>query len=47
MNSEDLRELISAYQKCVAETMRRFDGFLAKDMGYGVLIYRLSASPRG
>jgi class 3 adenylate cyclase len=39
MDSEDLRELISAYQKCVAETMCRFDGFLAKYMGDGVLIY--------
>jgi class 3 adenylate cyclase len=35
----DLREIISAYQKCVAETVRRFGGFLAKYMGDGVLIY--------
>ena len=27
MDPEDLREVISAYQKCVAETVRRFDGF--------------------
>src|SRR5262249_47688337 len=27
MDPEDLREIISAYQKCVAETVRRFDGF--------------------
>ena len=27
---EDLREVISAYQKCVAETVRRFGGFVAK-----------------
>jgi hypothetical protein len=26
MDPEDLREIISAYQKCVAETVRRFDG---------------------
>jgi class 3 adenylate cyclase/tetratricopeptide (TPR) repeat protein len=39
MDPEDLRELISAYQKCVAETVRRFDGFLAKYMGDGVLVY--------
>src|SRR5262249_42221484 len=25
MDPEDLREIISAYQKCVAETVRRFD----------------------
>ena len=26
MDPEDLREVISAYQKCVAETVRRFGG---------------------
>jgi class 3 adenylate cyclase/predicted ATPase len=36
---EDLRELISAYHKAVAETVARFDGFVAKYMGDGVLIY--------
>jgi class 3 adenylate cyclase/predicted ATPase len=39
MDPEDLREVISAYQKCVAETVRRFGGFVAKFMGDGVLIY--------
>jgi class 3 adenylate cyclase len=39
MDPEDLREVISAYQKCVAETVRRFDGFVAKYLGDGVLIY--------
>lgn len=39
MDPEDLREIISAYQKCVAETMRHFDGFVAKYMGDGVLVY--------
>jgi class 3 adenylate cyclase/predicted ATPase len=39
MDPEDLRELISAYQKCVAETVRRFGGFVAKYMGDGVLVY--------
>src|ERR1700736_559211 len=39
MDPEDLREVISDYQKCVAETVRRFDGFVAKYMGDGVLIY--------
>src|SRR4029077_7156268 len=28
MDPEDLREVISGYQKCVAETVRRFDGFV-------------------
>jgi class 3 adenylate cyclase len=36
---EDLREVISAYQRCVAETVRRFGGFAARYMGDGVLIY--------
>ena len=39
MDPEDLREVIAAYQKCVAETVQRFDGFVAKYMGDGVLIY--------
>ena len=39
MDPEDLREVISAYQKCVAEAVRRFDGFVAKYMGDGVLVY--------
>ena len=30
MDPEDLREVISAYQTCVAETVGRFDGFVAK-----------------
>src|SRR5262249_17006701 len=39
MDPEDLREVISAYQKCVAETVRSFGGFVAKYMGDGVLVY--------
>ena len=39
MDPEDLREIISAYQKCVAETVERFGGFVAKYMGDGVLVY--------
>src|SRR3984893_2645402 len=39
MDPEDLREVISAYQKCVAETVRQCGGFVAKYMGDGVLIY--------
>jgi predicted ATPase/class 3 adenylate cyclase len=39
MDPEDLREVISSYQKCVAETVQRFGGFVAKFMGDGVLIY--------
>ena len=39
MDPEDLRDIISTYQKCATETVRRFDGFVAKYMGDGVLIY--------
>ena len=39
MDLEDLREVISAYQKCVTETVQRFAGFVAKYMGDGVLVY--------
>jgi class 3 adenylate cyclase len=39
MDAEDLREVISAYQKCVTETVQRFGGFVAKYMGDGVLVY--------
>src|SRR5262249_12890375 len=39
MDPEDLREVISAYQKCVTETVGRFGGFVAKYMGDGVLVY--------
>lgn len=39
MDPEDLREIISAYQGCVTETVRRLDGFVAKYMGDGVLVY--------
>jgi len=41
---EDLREIISAYQKCVAEAVRRFGGFVARYMGDGVLV--TLATPR-
>jgi class 3 adenylate cyclase len=36
---EDLRELIGDYHRAVSETVGRFDGFVAKYMGDGVLIY--------
>ena len=31
--------MIGAYHRCVAETISQFDGFVAKYMGDGVLIY--------
>jgi class 3 adenylate cyclase/predicted ATPase len=39
MDPEDLREIISAYQRCVAEAVERFGGFVAKYMGDGALVY--------
>ena len=39
MDPEDLREVISAYQKCVAETVHQFGGFVARYVGDGVLVY--------
>src|SRR6266487_773772 len=39
MDPEDLREVISAYQECVSEVVRRFGGFVAKYMGDGVLVH--------
>jgi class 3 adenylate cyclase/predicted ATPase len=39
LDAEDLRDVISAYQRCVAETVRHFGGFVARYLGDGVLIY--------
>ena len=39
LDPEDLRAVIGTYHKCVAETVDRFDGFVAKYMGDGVLVY--------
>jgi hypothetical protein len=39
LDPEDLREVIGAYHRAVAEIVAGFDGFVAKYMGDGVLIY--------
>jgi class 3 adenylate cyclase len=39
LDPEDMRSLIGGYHKCVAETVARLDGFVAKYMGDGVLTY--------
>src|SRR5690348_188557 len=36
---EDLREIVGVYHRCVADTVVRFGGFVAKYMGDGVLVY--------
>jgi class 3 adenylate cyclase len=35
----DLREIIAAYHRAVADMVRGFDGFVARYMGDGVLVY--------
>src|SRR4051794_40271601 len=39
LDPEDLREVIRAYQACVATTIQQFNGFIARYVGDGVLIY--------
>jgi class 3 adenylate cyclase/tetratricopeptide (TPR) repeat protein len=39
LDPEDLREVIRGYQACVASTIRPFNGFIARYVGDGVLIY--------
>src|SRR3984893_14340103 len=39
LDPEDLREVIAAYHRAVATTVAGFDGFVAKYMGDGVLVY--------
>ncbi|HEY2541246.1 MAG TPA: AAA family ATPase [Stellaceae bacterium] len=39
LDPEDLREVIVAYHRAVADVVRTFDGFVAKYMGDGVLAY--------
>src|SRR4051812_8429824 len=39
LDPEDLREVIRSYQACVAATIQQFNGFIARYVGDGVLIY--------
>src|ERR1700704_2906600 len=39
LDPEDLRDLIGLYHVTVTETVTRFNGFVAKYMGDGVLVY--------
>src|SRR5262245_7484527 len=39
LDPEDLSEVIAAYQYAVAEVVTRFDGFVSRYMGDGVLVY--------
>jgi class 3 adenylate cyclase len=39
LDPEDLREVIAAYHRAITEVVRGLDGFVAKYMGDGVLVY--------
>jgi class 3 adenylate cyclase len=39
LDPEDLRGIIGAYHRCVTEIVEGFDGFVARYMGDGVLVY--------
>ena len=39
LDPEDLREVIHTYQECCAGVVARFEGFIARYMGDGLLIY--------
>ena len=39
LDPEDLREVIRVYQACIGTTIQQFEGFIARYVGDGVLIY--------
>jgi class 3 adenylate cyclase/tetratricopeptide (TPR) repeat protein len=39
LDPEDFREVITAYQSCITKIVAQFDGFVARYMGDGMLIY--------
>jgi class 3 adenylate cyclase len=39
MDPEDLRDVIASYQNRCSAAIRRYDGFVAKFMGDGILVY--------
>jgi class 3 adenylate cyclase/predicted ATPase len=39
LDPEDLRDVIAVFHRCVSETVSRYDGFIARYMGDGVLVY--------
>jgi hypothetical protein len=46
MDPEDLRDVITSFQNRCSATIRRYDGFVAKYMGDGILVlFRLPARP--
>jgi class 3 adenylate cyclase len=47
LDPEDLRSVIGAYHKCVAQTVGRFGGFVARYMGDGAIRKRTKTTPSG
>src|SRR6516162_2859649 len=45
MDPEDLREVISAYQNCVAQTVRRFGGFIGSTSAMGPVYFESQWAP--
>ena len=39
LDPEDMRDLIAAFHKAIADLVSRFDGFVAQYLGDGVLVY--------
>lgn len=39
LDPEDLRDVLAAYRHCIAATVQRFDGYIARHQGDGALIY--------
>src|SRR3954463_5136045 len=39
LDPEDLRDVIAVYHRCLFETVSRYDGFIAKYLGDGALVY--------
>jgi class 3 adenylate cyclase len=39
LDPEEMRDLIAVYRKCVTDAVARFDGFIARYLGDGVLVY--------
>jgi class 3 adenylate cyclase/tetratricopeptide (TPR) repeat protein len=39
LDPEEMRELIATYRKCVTDSVARFEGFIARYLGDGVLVY--------
>jgi class 3 adenylate cyclase/predicted ATPase len=39
LDPEDLRDVMAVYHRCIADTVARYGGFVAKYMGDGIIVY--------